>query len=58
MFGGEYAIMTEVILDVNQKQIPLNDFMREMLTNIIIGYLKSAKEIPEDIKSISIDIHL
>ena len=58
MFGGEYAIMTEVILDVNQKQIPLNDFMREMLTNIIIGYLKSAKEIPEDIKSISIEIHL
>ncbi len=50
--------MTELILEVNQKQIPLNDFMREMLTNIVMGYLKSAKEIPEEIKSISIDINL
>lgn len=50
--------MPEVILEVNQKAIPLNDFMREMLTNILMGYLKSAKEIPDDIKLISIDIHL
>ena len=50
--------MTEVILEVNQKNIPLKDFMQEMLTNIIMGYLKSTKHIPEDIKSISIDINI
>jgi hypothetical protein len=50
--------MPDVILEINQKSIPLNDLMKEMLTNIIMGYLKSAKKVPEDIKSISIDIHL
>jgi len=50
--------MPEVILEVNQTNIPLKDFMQEMLTNIILGYLKSTKQIPEDIKSISIDIHM
>ena len=50
--------MTEVILELNNKEIPLNDLMRSMLTNMILGYLKSAKDIPDEIKSISIEIHL
>jgi len=32
--------------------------MEEMLKNLMIGYLKAAKGIPEDIKSINIDIKL
>ena len=50
--------MTEVKLAVNDKEIPLNELMRDMLTNIILGYLKSAKNLPEDIKTIKIEIGL
>ncbi len=50
--------MTEVVLKVNEKDVPLNDFMEEMLTNLLLGYLKTAKEIPEDINSIKIEINL
>ena len=48
--------MSDVNLQVNEKEIPLNDFMQEMLKNLILGYLKSAKEIPENIKNIKIEI--
>ncbi len=50
--------MTEVVLKVNEKDVPLNDFMEEMITNLLLGYLKTAKEIPEDINSIKIEINL
>ena len=50
--------MTEVVLKVNEKDVPLNDFMEQMLTNLLLGYLKTAKEIPEDINSIRIEINL
>lgn len=50
--------MTEVVLNVNEKDVPLNDFMEQMLTNLLLGYLKTAKEIPEDINSIKIEINL
>jgi len=50
--------MSEVNLKVNDEKVPLNDFMEEMLKNLMIGYLKAAKGIPEDIKSINIDIKL
>jgi len=50
--------MTDVKLHVNDKEIPLNDLMRDMLTNIILGYLKSAKNMPENKKSIKIEIKL
>jgi hypothetical protein len=50
--------MSEVLLEVNEKEIPLNDFMQSMLVNLILGYLKSAKEIPEEIKAIKIDLKL
>ncbi|MFX1304378.1 MAG: hypothetical protein ACFE9X_13565 [Promethearchaeota archaeon] len=50
--------MSDVKLIVNEKKIPLKDFMQEMLTNIILGYLKSTKGIPETIENIRIEINL
>jgi len=50
--------MPDAILEVNKKQVPLKDFMQEMLTNIILGYLKSAKAVPENIETIKIEIKL
>jgi hypothetical protein len=51
-------IMTDVKLEVNDKDIPLNDLMKDMLSNILQGYLKSAKKLPDDIKSIKVNIQL
>ncbi|MFX1409798.1 MAG: hypothetical protein ACFFA6_05575 [Promethearchaeota archaeon] len=48
--------MIEVVLKVNEKDIPLNDFMEQMLTNLLLGYLKTAKEIPDNINKINVDI--
>ncbi|MHA1257037.1 MAG: hypothetical protein ACTSPS_15715 [Promethearchaeota archaeon] len=50
--------MTDVKLEVNEKEIPLNDLMKDILSNIIQGYLKSAKKLPDDIKSIKVNIQL
>lgn len=50
--------MSEVNLKVNDKDIPLNDFMEDMLKHLLLGYLNAAKSIPEDIKSISVKIEL
>ena len=50
--------MSSTNLKVNEKEIPLNDLMESMLTNLVLAYLKSAKKIPEEIKSITIDIKL
>ncbi len=50
--------MTDVNLKVNDKEIPLNQMMKEMLINLILGYLKSAKKMPDEIKSINMEIQL
>lgn len=50
--------MTDIKLDVNEKEIPLNDLMKDMLSNIIQGYLKSVKKMPDNIKSIKVNIQL
>jgi molybdopterin-guanine dinucleotide biosynthesis protein B len=50
--------MSNVIIKVNDDKVPLNDFMEEMLKNLLVGYLKAAKGIPEDIKSIIVEIEL
>ena len=50
--------MPKVILEVNEKKIPLKDFMQEMFTNIILGFLQSTKDVPENIENIKIDINL
>ena len=48
--------MTEIKLKVNDEDIPLNDMMEDMLKNLLLGYLKSAKGIPKEIKTIDISI--
>ncbi len=50
--------MTECKINVNDKEIALNDFMEKILVNLLLGYLKSAKEIPDTISSINIEIKL
>ncbi|MFW9902017.1 MAG: hypothetical protein ACFFDY_12160 [Candidatus Thorarchaeota archaeon] len=50
--------MTKVILSVNERKIPLKDFMQEMLANIIQGYLKTTKGVPEKIENIRIEIEI
>ncbi|MFX0077091.1 MAG: hypothetical protein ACFE96_16725 [Candidatus Hermodarchaeota archaeon] len=50
--------MAEVTLKVNNDKVPLNDFMEDMLKNLLLGYLNSAKGIPEEIKSINVEIKL
>ncbi len=50
--------MTDVKLKVNDKLIPLNEMMREMLENLIMGYLKTAKGTPDEIRSINVEIQL
>ncbi|MFX0035198.1 MAG: hypothetical protein ACFE9I_06110 [Candidatus Hermodarchaeota archaeon] len=50
--------MSDATLIVNERKIPLKDFMQEMLTNIILGYIKSTRGIPENIETIKIEINL
>jgi len=50
--------MSSVNLSINEKEIPLNELMEKMLINIILGYLKSAKKIPEEIRQIKIEIEI
>ncbi len=50
--------MPKVNIEVNGEKVPLNDFMEEMLKNLLVGYLKAAKGIPEDIKSINVEVEL
>ncbi len=50
--------MSDVILKVNDEKVPLNDFMESMLENLLLAYLKAAKGIPEEIKSINIKIDM
>jgi hypothetical protein len=50
--------MSNIELEINEKELPLNDLMEDMLKNLIQGYLKSAKGIPDEIKTITIKIKL
>ena len=50
--------MSNVNIKVNDEKVPLNDFMEEMLKNLMLAYLKAAKGIPEDIKTINVEIEI
>ncbi|MFO7795692.1 MAG: hypothetical protein ACQERB_02960 [Promethearchaeati archaeon] len=50
--------MADIKLKINEKEIPLNEIMDSMLNNLILGYLKSIKGIPKEIKTINIEINL
>ena len=48
--------MSQVTLKINEKEVPLNEIMNQMLKNIILGYLKTLKGLPEPMESIDINI--
>ncbi len=50
--------MPDINLKVNDEKIPLNNIMENMLKNLLLGYLKAVKGIPEDITSITVKIDL
>ena len=50
--------MSDINLKVNDEKIPLNDFMEGMLKHLLLGYLNAAKGIPENVKSIKVEIEL
>jgi len=50
--------MAKIILEVNENEIPLNPLMQNMLKNMVLAYLKSAKKVPDDMNSIKIEIEL
>ena len=48
--------MKDVKLAIDEKEIPLNEIMKNMLSNIILGFVKTLKKVPEEINGISIEI--
>ncbi len=50
--------MLDVNLKVNEKDVPLNEIMSNMLTNLLMAYVKTLKKIPEDITKIQVNIEL
>jgi hypothetical protein len=50
--------MSDVNLKVNDEKVPLNEFMEGMLKHLLLGYLNAAKGIPENVKSINVEIKL
>ena len=49
--------MTNAKLEVNDKDIPMNDFIETFLINICKAFIDSLKDIPEDLKSMKIEIN-
>jgi len=41
---------------VNNRKLPLNHFIQETLANIMVGFLKTLKELEEQPKAIRIEI--
>ena len=50
--------MSVIKLFVNNEEIPLNDFIENIIVNVNLGIIASLKKIPEDKKSIKIEIEL
>ena len=50
--------MSDIKLFVNNKEIPLNEFIENIIVNVNLGIVASLKKIPEDKKSIKIEINL
>lgn len=48
--------MKKIFLKVNEKDIPLNEIMSNMLTNILTAFVKTLKKIPEDMNKLQVDI--
>ena len=43
-------------LSVNEKEIPLNNIMQSILSNVINGFISSLTNVPEERNSINIEI--
>lgn len=52
----EFKKNFETELQVNGENLPLNHFIQETLANMIIGFLKTLKEVDEPEKSVEIKI--
>ena len=50
--------MTDVKLLINEIEIPMNEFIKEIFINVNKGFITSLKEIPEAIQTINIEIKL
>ena len=48
--------MKKITLKVNEKDIPLNPIMSNMLTNILTAFVNTLKKIPEDMEEIQVHI--
>ena len=48
--------MERVKLEVNDKEIELNEIMSNVIANIIDGFLDALHDIPDDRKKINIEI--
>lgn len=46
----------ETTLSVNNRRLPLNHFVQETLANVMMGFLKSLKELEESPKTIELKI--
>ncbi|MCJ7649226.1 MAG: hypothetical protein MUP85_11485 [Candidatus Lokiarchaeota archaeon] len=51
-------IMKNVKLEVNDKEIALNEIMTKVISNIINGFLDALNDIPEVRKKINLEISL
>lgn len=56
MENKELKILEKIKLFVNDKEIPLNEIMSSVLTNIIVGFIEVLKGIPEKKKYIKVEI--
>ena len=50
--------MSVIKLFVNNEEIPLNDFIENIIVNVNLAIIASLKKIPEDKNSIKIEIEL
>ena len=50
--------MANVKILINDKEIPINQFIKDVTLNVTLGIIDSLKKIPEQKKSIKIEIVL
>ena len=50
--------MSDVKLLVNEKSVPLKEIMQTILANVVDGFVSALNEVPEERKTISIEITL
>jgi hypothetical protein len=48
--------MVDVKIEVDDKEIPLNEIMSKVISNILGGFLDALHDIPEERKKINLEI--